>query len=173
MRRLETGRLVIRRLTPADAPFILELVNDPDWLRFIGDRGIRTLDDARAYIEKGPMEMYARHGIGLCLVELKETGVPVGICGLLHRDYLDDPDIGFAFLPAHRGKGYAYESASAVLEYGLRELELARVVAVTALDNERSGQLLEKLGLRFVRVLRFPNESKDVRLFATATPAAG
>jgi RimJ/RimL family protein N-acetyltransferase len=167
MKRLETDRLVLRRLTPDDGEFIHELLNDPDWLRFIGDRGVRTVEDARAYIEKGPMEMYARHGVGLCLVELKATGVPIGICGLLHRDYLDDPDIGFAFLPAHRGKGYAYESASAVLEHGLRELELARVVAVTSLENDRSRQLLEKLGLRFVRVLRFPNEPRDVRFFST------
>ena len=166
MKRLETDRLVLRRMTRDDAPFILELVNDPDWLRFIGDRGVRTLGDARAYIEKGPMEMYALYGVGLCVVELKPGGEPIGICGLLRRETLDAPDLGFAFLPAFRGKGYAYESAFATLAHGLRELRFERIVAITSPDNERSGKLLEKLGFRFERMLRLPNESEDVRLFA-------
>lgn len=167
MKTLETERLILRRLTPDDAEFILELLNDPDWLRFIGDRGVRTVEDARAYIRNGPMEMYARLGMGLCLVEVKEGGVPAGICGLLKRDYLDNVDIGFAFLPASRGKGFAYESASAAMEYGRNALGLDRIVAITSPDNERSGKLLEKLGLHFERMVRLPNDRAEARLFAT------
>ncbi|AUB44101.1 Protein N-acetyltransferase, RimJ/RimL family (plasmid) [Nostoc flagelliforme CCNUN1] len=118
MRVLETERLVLRRLSVEDSEFILEILNDPLWLRFIGDKGVRTLDDAREYILKNPVAMYERFGFGLYLVELKEKSVSIGICGLIKRDSLEDVDIGFAFLPKFRGKGYAYESASAVMMYG-------------------------------------------------------
>src|SRR3954468_25026348 len=117
---LETDRLIVRWLTPEDAEFILRLVNEPSWLRVIGDNGIRTIEGARAYILKGPVEMYSRLGFGLYLVELKEEGVSIGICGLIKRGSLEDVDIGFAFLPKFWGKGYAYESASAVMAYGKR-----------------------------------------------------
>src|SRR5690606_38235364 len=100
---LETQRLVLRRLSAADAPFVLELLNDPAWLEHIGDRGVRTLDDARAYLAAGPVAMYAEHGFGLYLVEVREDGAPAGICGLVRRDFLDDVDLGFAFLPRYRG----------------------------------------------------------------------
>ncbi len=167
MRRLETDRLILRRLTPDDAEFILELLNDPDWLRFIGDRGVRTTEEAQAYIRKGPMDMYERLGIGLCLVEVKESGKPAGICGLLKRDTLDDVDVGFAFLPAFRGKGFAYESAAAAVAYGRDVLGFSRILAITSLDNERSVKVLEKLGLRFERRIRLPNDPEEVRLFAS------
>ena len=108
---LETDRLILRQLSIEDDAFILELVNDPLWLRFIGDRGVRTLDEARNYILKGPVAMYERAGFGLYLVERKIDGVPMGICGLIKRDVLDDVDLGFAFLPEYRGQGYATESA--------------------------------------------------------------
>src|ERR1051325_3355107 len=113
MKVLETDRLILRHLTVEDSEFILELLNDPSWLRFIGNRGVRTLDDARDYILKSFVAMYERLGFGLYLTELKSEGVPVGICGLIKRDSLEDVDIGFAFLPKFRGEGYAYESASA------------------------------------------------------------
>jgi RimJ/RimL family protein N-acetyltransferase len=163
---LETDRLIVRRLSLEDAEFILQLLNEPSWLRFIGDKGIRTLDGARDYILKGPVEMYARLGFGLYLVELKEEGFPVGICGLIKRDSLADVDIGFAFLPEFWGKGYAYESASAVMSYGIKTFGLNRLVAITSLDNYVSGKLLEKLGFKFERIVKLSEDSEGVRLFA-------
>lgn len=162
---LETTRLMLRRLEPADAPFIFELVNDPDWLRFIGDRQVRSLEDAEAYILNGPVEMYRRLGFGLYLVALKEGGLPVGICGLIQREELEDVDLGFAFLPQARGRGYAFEAASAIVEHGRRELGLRRVVAIVSPENVVSARLLEKLGFRFEKVLRL-TEGDEVRLFA-------
>jgi RimJ/RimL family protein N-acetyltransferase len=163
---LSTQRLTLRELTPADAPFILELLNDPDFIRFIADRGVRSVEDAVRYIENGPRAMYARHGIGLMLVELTEGGQPVGICGLLRRDGLDDPDLGFAFLPEHRGKGYAAEAAAATLAHGRDELGLGRILAITSLDNHASGRVLEKLGFRFDRIVTMPGDPEELRLYA-------
>src|SRR3982751_474006 len=151
MKVLETERLVLRRMTVEDSVFILELLNDPAWLRFIGNRGVRTIDDARDYILKSIVAMYERLGFGLYLTELKGDGVPVGICGLIKRDSLEDVDIGFAFLPKFRGEGYAYESASAVMAYGKRTFGLNRIVAITSTDNYGSAKLLEKLGFNFER----------------------
>lgn len=167
MKVLETNRLILRRLSVDDDAFILELVNDPLWLRFIGDRGVRTLTDARDYILKGPMAMYERVGFGLYLVERKSDGVPLGICGLIKRDALDDVDIGFAFLPEYRAQGYAYESAAAVLAYGRSVLGLKRIVAITSPDNDRSVQLLEKLGFTFEKMIQLPNDREAVKLFAS------
>lgn len=148
-----------------DAEFILTLLNDPAFLRFIGDKGVRTLDDARNYILNGPGEMYARLGFGLYLTELKEGGMPIGICGLIKRAGLDDVDIGFAFLPDFRAKGYAYEAAAAVMAYGKNVLGLKRIVAITSADNHASGKLLEKLGLPFERMIRLSEGAEQVRLF--------
>jgi RimJ/RimL family protein N-acetyltransferase len=166
MKVLETDRLIIRRLTVEDAAFIFELVNDPAWLRFIGDRGVRSLEDARNYILKGPVDMYARLGFGLYLVELKGEGVPIGMCGLIKRDTLKDVDIGFAFMPGFRGKGYAYEAASAVLAYGKSTLGLERIVAIVSPGNASSIQLLEKLGFEFEQMLKL-SERDEVKLFAS------
>jgi RimJ/RimL family protein N-acetyltransferase len=166
---LETDRLILRRLSTGDAEFILELLNEPSFLKFIGDKGVRTLADARDYLLKGPIEMYARLGFGLYLVELKQGSVPIGICGLIKRDFLDDVDIGFAFLPRFWTKGYGYESAWAVLEYGRNVLRLNRIVAITSTINHVSARLLEKLGLKFERMISYPTDAQDaeaVRLFA-------
>ncbi|HSE27336.1 MAG TPA: GNAT family N-acetyltransferase [Gemmatimonadales bacterium] len=164
---LTTPRLVLRELTPADAPFIRVLLNDPDFIRFIADRGVRSVDDAVRYIDQGPRAMYARHGMGLMLVEVQEGGVPVGICGLLRRDGLDDPDLGFAFLPEHRRKGYAAEAAGATLAWGRDAMGLQRILAITSLDNEASGRLLGKLGFRFERIVTLPGDPEELRLYAT------
>jgi RimJ/RimL family protein N-acetyltransferase len=165
MNVLETERLTLRWLTAEDAPFMLALLNEPSFLRFIGDRKVRTVDEARAYIQKGPAEMYARHGHGLYLTSLKEGGIPVGMCGLIKRDGLEDVDIGFAFLPAFWGRGYAFEAASAVLEYGRKTLGLRRIVAITVPDNQSSIRLLEKIGLTFERMIQLNGEGPEVRLF--------
>ncbi len=146
--------------------FILELLNDPSWLRFIGDKGVRTLDDARDYISKSLTAMYERLGFGLYLTELKDDGTPVGICGLIKRDSLADVDIGFAFLPEFRGAGYAYEAASAVMAYGERALGLNRIVAITSPDNYDSARLLEKLGFDFERMVKLSGDSEELKLFA-------
>ena len=162
---LETKRLVLRRMSVADAEFILALVNEPAFIRNIGDKGVRSVDDARAYILNGPMSSYAKHGYGLYRVDLKENGDPIGICGLLKRDALDDVDIGFALLEKFRGRGFATESAEAVMEYGRGALGLERIVAITSPDNDASIRVLGKIGLRFDKMIRMPGSSEDTRLF--------
>jgi ribosomal-protein-alanine N-acetyltransferase len=170
---LETDRLILRQLTADDAEFVFELVNDPAWLRFIGDRGVRNLDDAREYIRKGPVDSYSRHGFGLYAVERKEGGSPIGICGLVKRDFLEDVDIGFALLPAFRGRGYAREAARATMTYARDTVGLGRIVAITSRDNDASGRLLEAIGLRFEKMIRIsPDSPEDVKLFASADPAS-
>lgn len=166
MNILETERLTLRLQTTDDAAFILELLNDPSWLQFIGDRGVRTLEDARIYILNGPIRMYEKFGFCLFLVERKEDQVPIGICGLVKRDSLEDVDIGFAFLPKYWAKGYAYEGASAVMAYGKDKLGLNRIVGITTPDNHASAKLLEKVGLRFERSMQLANDSEKLNLFA-------
>jgi RimJ/RimL family protein N-acetyltransferase len=163
---LETDRLIIRRISTDDSGFMLGLLNEPSWLHFIGDRGVRTIEDAQSYILKGPIEMYARLGFGFYIAEMKEAECAIGICGLAKRDYLDDVDIGYALLPQHCGKGYAYESATAVLGYAKNELGLKRVVATTRPGNYSSAKLLEKLGLRFERTMKHPDGNRELELFA-------
>jgi RimJ/RimL family protein N-acetyltransferase len=163
---IETARLALRQLTTDDAAFILELVNDPAWIAFIGDRGVHNLDDAGAYISTGPMAMYTALGFGLYLVELKATGAPIGMCGLIKRDFLEDVDIGFAFLARYRGHGYAFEAATATMAYAADALGHERVVAIVAQENHRSAKLLEKLGFHFERMMQYPGETEELRLFA-------
>ena len=162
----ETDRLIIRRLSMADAEFILRLVNEPSWLNFIGDKGVRTIADAQGYLVNGPLEMYDCLGFGLYAVESKEEGQAIGICGLIKRDFLEDADVGFAFFPEYWGQGYAYESAAAVMDHGKKVLGLKRILAITTSDNHRSEKLLKKLGFRYERMTRHPGEEKEVRLFA-------
>ena len=170
MRIAETERLALRQFDTGDAPFILELLNEPGWVRFIGNKGVGTLDDARRYLSNGPAKMYARYGFGLWLVELKESGLPVGMCGLIKRDTLEDVDIGFAFLAAHQGRGYAFEAARAAADHGWTTLGLTRIVAITSPDNAASERLLGKLGFRFERMTRLAGEASDIKLYA-ARPA--
>ncbi len=168
MRVLETPRLALRRLTADDAPFILELVNVPAFLRNIGDRGVRDLDDARAYIANGPVASYARHGIGLWHVALREDGTAIGMCGLLKRDTLEHVDIGFAYLPAWWGKGYAREAAAAVMEYGTRTLGIPRIVAIVSPGNAASIRVLEHIGLTFERNLQLNDDGSETSLYSPA-----
>ncbi|MCP1307400.1 GNAT family N-acetyltransferase [Paenibacillus tyrfis] len=163
---LETDRLILRHQTVEDAAFILELMNDPSWIRYIGDKGMRTLDDARSFIIKGPLDSYARKGFGFYLTELKDGGTPIGICGFAKRDYLEDVDVGYAFLPEFRGKGYAFEAASAAMAYAKSELGLKRIVAITTEDNDSSAKLLEKLGLHFEGMIPNAGSDKELRLYA-------
>jgi RimJ/RimL family protein N-acetyltransferase len=148
-----TDRLTIRSLNAADAPFVLELLNEPSFIRNIRDSQVRTIGDAERYIEDGPTASYARHGFGLMRVALKAADEPVGICGLLKRDTLEHPDIGFAFLERFCGQGYATEAAQAVMGHARDVLGLKTVAAITAPHNTASGRVLEKAGLRFVGMI--------------------
>ena len=163
---LETERLILRKLSPHDAEFILELLNEPSFMKNIGDKGVRTRAGAEQYILDGPMASYERFGFGLYRVELKDSGVPIGICGLLKRDSLPDVDVGFAFLPKFWSCGYAVESASAVMKHGRSALGIGRIVAITALDNQGSIKVLERIGLRFEGTIRLSERESEVRLFA-------
>ncbi len=168
MRVLETDRLILRRLAVKDAEFILRLLNEPSFLRFIGDKGVRTIDDACDYILNGPVHSYERFGFGMYLTELKETQIPIGICGLLKRDSLEDVDVGFAFLPQFWKRGYAFESAAAVMAYGRNTFGLDRIVAITSPGNDESIKVLVKLGLRFERTIKLSEDGPPVELFGPA-----
>jgi RimJ/RimL family protein N-acetyltransferase len=165
---LETERLVLRTASLDDAEFMLRLLNEPSFLQFIGDRGVRTADDARRYIASRLLESYERNGYGLWVVEPKGTGAPIGISGLVKRDTLPDADIGFAFLPEHWGRGYAAESALASMRYGLDTLGLPRLLAITNPDNAASIRLLERIGLTFERMIRLVDDAPEVRLFSVS-----
>lgn len=160
----ETERLVLRRMTADDAEFICKLVNEPSFLRFIGDKGVRNEADAVQYIQNGPVANYQRLGFGQYLVELKDERVPIGMCGLTRKDALPAPDVGFAFLPEYWSKGYALEAASAVMSYSRNVLGLRKLVAVTLPDNENSIKLLEKIGLKFERLIRMSEDASELRL---------
>jgi len=164
--RIETARLVIRSFTIDDAAFVLELVNDPAWIQHIGDRGVRSLADAREYLSKGPLASYARNGFGFNLVQLKSTGEPIGGCGLIKREMLSDVDLGFAFLSRFRGWGYAEEAARAMLENAQQVLGFDRIVAVVAPANTRSIALLQKLGFTYESSIHLtPDDPKEISLF--------
>jgi RimJ/RimL family protein N-acetyltransferase len=153
----ETPRLVIRRLDASDTPFILRLLNEPSFLENIGDRGVRSLDDALTYLTKGPFASYERHGFGLFHVALKSSGgEAIGMCGLLKRDWLEAPDVGFAFFPEFWSKGYAYESSMGVIEWARHTHGVTRVVGIVKPENTGSIRVLEKLGMRFTRVVTSP-----------------
>jgi RimJ/RimL family protein N-acetyltransferase len=164
---LVTERLLLRHFSSDDAEFVLKLLNEPSFLRFIGDKGVRNSDDARQYIANGPVASYERNGFGLYLVALEEQESPIGMCGLIKRDGLPDPDIGFAFLPAYWSRGYAFEAAAAVMAYARQTLGLDRILAITSLDNDASGRLLEKIGLRFDRHIKFSAEHEELKLFVS------
>jgi RimJ/RimL family protein N-acetyltransferase len=162
---LETPRLVLREFSRDDGAFVLRLLNEPSWLRFIGDRGVRTLADAHRYLDDGPRKSYARDGFGLWCVVPRPTGPPVGMCGLIRRDALPDVDVGFAFLPEAWGRGYARESAAAVLDHARDVLGLRRILAITDPENEASIRVLERVGMRPEGTVRMPGESLDLLLF--------
>lgn len=145
----ETNRLHIRHFSKEDAEFIIRLLNEPSFIANIEDKKVRTKDDAIKYLNDGPIATYQKFGFGLYLVELKETGEPIGMCGLLKRENLEDADLGYSFLKQHWSMGYAKESASAVLKSANHDYGLNRVIAVTKVDNLRSSGLLEKLGFSF------------------------
>ncbi len=164
---LETERLTLRKITVDDAAFMLDLLSQPSFIQFIGDRGVRTLDDAREIIEERYLTAYERLGFGIYLTLLRDTSIPIGICGLVKRNGLDDVDIGYAFLPRYWSKGYASEAALAVLAYARGTLGMKRILGITTPDNTSSIRVLEKIGLKFERMIRLPGENADLNLFTT------
>ncbi len=169
---LETGRLQLRRLTTGDAEFLIEVFNDPAFIRFVGNRDIRMIDQAKEFLEKGPFESYRRHGFGHFLVTLKEAGTPIGICGFVKRDSLEDTDIGFSLLPEFRAQGYAFEAATAVMDYGRDALGFKRIVAIVSPENDASIRLLGRLGLTFERMVKLSENGETLCLFGWSAPTA-
>lgn len=169
---LRTERLVLREMDPdVDAGFVFELLNSPKFIKYIGDRGVRSSEEASQFIETRYRPGYQKYGYGLYTVALREDGIPalacepIGMCGFVRRDTLPDADLGFAFLPKYEGKGYGFESAKAVMEYGRETLGLSRVLAITALDNEASIKLLKKLGFEFDKLIE--GEGESLKLFVS------
>lgn len=165
MKVLETDRLLLRRLSIDDAEFMLGHLNDPSFHRHIGDRGVRTVEQARQYLVDRVMASYERFGFGIYVVELKESREQIGTCGLVKRDGMEDVEVGFALLPQFWSKGYAVEAAQAVMDYAYKELGLHRIVAIVNPGNDRSFKLLEKIGLKFERMIRLPESDLEIELF--------
>ncbi len=164
---LETERLVLSRLSYNDCEFIIELLNEPAFQRYIGDKEVRSLCDAREYLRNGPVGSYERYGFGMFLVRNKSANTAMGMCGFMKREEFDAPDVGFAFLQRFWANGYAAESAAAVLEYGRNVLKLPRIIAMVDPENEASIRLVEKLGLTFAGMVRMPGETHDINMYTT------
>jgi len=165
MEILESNRLFLRPFTLEDGGFIVELLNTDGWIRYIGERNIKTVAQAKNYLLNGPLKSYEANGFGLSLVELKTDRIPIGMCGLLKRDYLDYPDIGFAFLPNYMGKGYAYEIAKEVTRYALHGLQMEKILAITLPENISSIKLLEKIGFRHEKNFVAPDTQEELSLY--------
>ena len=161
---LETERLRLRKFTLNDTMFIIELLNSPGWIKYIGDRNVKTEEQAIEYLKNGPLKSYSQNGFGLSLVETKD-GQGIGMCGILKRDSLENPDIGFAFLPEFTGKGYAYEIASATLSYAINSLKIPKISAITLPQNTSSIKVLEKIGLKFIKSIYQPSSDEELLLF--------
>jgi RimJ/RimL family protein N-acetyltransferase len=162
---LKTERLRLREFNLHDSEFIIELFNSPGWLKFIGDRKVKTIAQAQYYLEHGPIKSYRENGYGLYLVVKKDDDKSIGMCGILNRDTLDHPDIGFAFLPNYNGKGYALEIANATMIYAKEKLSIPRITAITLPQNYKSIKLLEKMGLKYHKRFVFPNSKEELLLF--------
>jgi RimJ/RimL family protein N-acetyltransferase len=166
---LETERLLLRRFTLDDAAFIIELLNTEGWIKYIGEKNVKTTDDARAYLENGPLKSYRNNGFGLALVELKADHAPIGMCGLINRDYLDHLDVGFAFLPSHAGHGYAFEIVKKTVEHALGELREEKLFAITLPENYSSIKLLTKLGFTYNKNFITPDTNEELCLYSITT----
>jgi len=163
---LKTSRLYLSKINKKDAPFLYQLMNDPDWILNIGDRQINNLEDAENFIANRFIKSYKENGFGFYILRLIENDSPVGICGLIKRDGLDHVDIGYALMPEFRGNGYAFEAAKVVSAYGLNHFKLDKIVAIVNSGNKKSEQILEKLGLQFEKMITLPNETKKIQLFS-------
>lgn len=162
---IETERLTLRKFTLDDAVFMLELLNTPAWLRFIGDKNVRTIEEAEQYLLNGNIRSYREYGFGFYVVVIKETQELIGICGIVKREGLDDIDIGFGFLPQFIGKGYGYEAASATLDYAINDLKIKRIVAIVNPENAGSIALIKKIGLQFEKMIQLSSKDIELMLF--------
>jgi len=162
---INTERLILREAEPSDNQFFFDLLNTPKWIKYIGDRGIKTLKNAEDYISDKLINSYKTKGYGLYVYELKESHIPIGICGFIKREYLDSVDIGFALLPEYERKGYTYEISIAVLENGEKNLSINNVYAITSKDNIASQELLKKLGFNFKSILNEPDSNEEILLY--------
>lgn len=165
MQLTETPRLIIREVDSTDAPFILKLVNSPGWLKFIGDRNVHNIKDAENHIQSTILDSYKKHGFGMYVVILKDSNIPVGVSGFVQRDYLDNPDIGFAILPEFERKGYSFEAAQCMINYGITKLSFKSLYAITSEQNTSSQNLLEKLKFSFQEIISPPNSNENLKLY--------
>jgi len=166
MNLIKTDRLLINRITLDDAAFILELMNDKDWIKNVGDRGMTSIEDAEAYIKTRFLKTYEESNLGFFGLITKNSKEVIGIAGLVDREGVDHVDIGYGLLPNFRGKGYAFEATKAIYDYGYKQLKLEKIVAIVNPDNPTSIQLLSKLGMEFEKMVRLPDEEKDIMLFS-------
>ena len=163
---LETDRLILRQFITDDSKFIVALLNSPGWIEFIGDRNIKTDGQAKNYLQSGPLKSYELNGFGLSLVELKDGNIPIGMCGIIKRVNLENPDIGFAYLPEFTGKGFAFEMANAIMDYAKDKLKLPVILAITVPNNKASIKLLEKIGMKFIKLFCFPDDNEELMLYS-------
>ena len=164
---LKTARLILTEFKISDAPFFYELLNDPAFIEFIGDRNIKSVSDAEKYLSERIIPSYAKNGFGFYLVSTNENNVPIGMSGIIDREGLDHIDVGFAFLSKFRGKGYAFEATDAVMKYATDTLKINPIVAITSINNVKSINLLERLGLHYDKLIQLPNETEKIKLFST------
>lgn len=162
---LKSERLILSEFTKNDASFFYQLVNEPAWKQYIGDKNVHTILDAEKYLENNIIPSYQKFGFGFYVVMLKEDNTSIGMCGLIKRDWMDYVEIGFAFLAQYRGKGYAIESSIATKKYAKEKLAISQIAAITDVDNEKSGNLLNRLGLEFDRLISYPGENKKCKLY--------
>lgn len=162
---LETDRLILQEFTTADANFILDLLNEPAFHRYIGDKGVRTIDEARIYLTEGAISSYKNSGYGLWLAKTKKNNTSIGMCGLKNRDVLEIPDLGYAFLKQYWSKGYATEAAPGVLTYAFEKLSLNRIAAITHPENKGSEKVLQKLGFQFKKLVYLDDFEGQSKLF--------
>ncbi|MFC6997231.1 GNAT family N-acetyltransferase [Rufibacter roseus] len=162
---IETDRLILREFTLQDTGFIINLLNSPGWLQFIGDRNIKTEEQAESYLANGPIKSYGQNGYGLWLVQLKDNSRSIGMCGIVRRDTLEHPDLGFAFLQEYTGQGFAFEAAKATMVYAKSDLAIPTLSAITLPENQRSIKLLEKLGFRYQSPITFPGTTTELLLY--------
>ena len=163
---VKTDRLSLRKIDTDDAEFMQRLLNDPAFIQYVGDKKVRDLESAKTYILEGPVASYQSYGYGLYLVETIDNRAPIGICGILKRDFLDHADIGFALMPEYREAGYAFEAVQATIELARSKLKLSHLVAFTAANNTRSIKLLEKLGMAFDRMIDLPAGENSAKLYS-------
>ena len=162
---IETDRLTLTEFTKKDASFFYELVNEPAWKKYIGDRNVNSIEDAEIYLSEKIIPSYKQHGFGFYVVRLKNSNILIGMCGLIKRDWMNYVEIGYAFLAKYRGKGYAIEASISTKEFAKNKLSIPKIAAITDVENEKSGKLLNRLGLEFSELISYPGENKKCRLY--------